>query len=223
MSHRGHRALGRRERKRRADCLAKRNIPPAPEGVKGLLASWHPKAYVVGMPASKQAKPLPAGIEEEGFKRKAGRPRDQRPIKTILRQLPSVEDQIVANPEAYDPKVGDKVLALGVRILFERFLFADEDEISLKQKIALAIQIGQFIESSKAPFFAKHDGKHPRTTEALEAERAKREANLAKLSPYIRKVQGNANIVPTPEKVEAALDAMAPEEDTDAAQEKLSE
>lgn len=161
---------------------------------------------------SQYPDPLSPAVEVEGAPRRSKRPKTKQvPIKTLLRQLASAEDQIVSDPVNYDPSVGDKVILLGARILFERFVFADEEEIPLKQKIALAIQIAQFLESSKAPHFAKGANRYPNTAEAIEQEIAKREANMAKLLPYVKR--GDPGPAPAPKDVERAIEALRPPEE----------
>jgi hypothetical protein len=167
----------------------------------------HAEGITQGAKRAVSEEVLEEGLAKRGgFTKRNGRPRKQLPLATLLRQLPSVEQQILDNPLGYDPGTGDKQLSLLGRIVFERGLCADEQQIPLRSKVALAVQILQFIEGSKSTIWKKDETKHPRTEEALAAEIAARNKRLAALKPYMAKVEE-----PVKERdVETVIEALRP-------------
>jgi hypothetical protein len=161
----------------------------------------------------KYQTPLDPKVAAEGIARTTqsrnvgGRPKKQLPLSTLLRKMPSVEQQIIADPKGYDPGVGDKQLSLLGRIIFERGLCADDAEIPLRAKVGLAVQILQFIEGSKSTIWRKEDAKHPRTSEALDKEIHERNRKLERLRPYLAKRDATT---PSESDVELVVEALRP-------------
>jgi hypothetical protein len=150
----------------------------------------------------------PPGLTIEGtVRRKAGRPKGvkntKRPMVSLLRQLPSIEEQILKDPTGYDPVVGDKLLALAIRIQWERFLWSEH--IDVAKKASVGVQIAQHIEGSRSTLWVKDQTKFPLTVAELSKEQANREANIGRLLKYVKRTPAQ----PTAATVEEGLEIIS--------------
>jgi hypothetical protein len=125
-------------------------------------------------------------------------------MTSLLRHLPSIEQEILKDPNGYDPAVGDKLLALAIRIQWERFLWAEDIDVS--KKASVGVQIAQHIEGSKNMMWVKDQTKYPGTMQELNKEQANREANIGRLLKYLKQTPAQ----PTSESVEEGLALLAP-------------
>lgn len=112
----------------------------------------------------------------------------ETPLDSVLRAIPSIEEQIQKRGANYDPNVGDRLLTLKMRIVIERAI--GSPDIPLERRVDWALRgIGLF-EGSKSTLWLKDEKPETRDTQAIQREameRSKRIAEILKMYPDLRK------------------------------------